>query len=551
MLYVRLALPKTRDSRKTGQFCPVVLLRPFISKKTIFMNKEAKKVLIIGAGPAGLTAAYMILKTTDMHPIILEASEHVGGLARSVAAGTSISDLGPHLYCTNISEVKEIWDRFMPLQGAYAKDDLLLQKNFLLNKNGPDPECKDAVMLRRDRCSRIIYDGKFFSYPLSFSFETIRKLGILKTFYFGIGLLWVKIFRRKGDNLECFLQNHFGLTLYKDIFRGYTVKSWGRDPSNISNASGVQRIVGISILKAVVGVLCSIFHVRLKPRHKNGALPINEVLEFYYPKLGSGNMWELMASEVTAMGGEIHFNEEVTGIHIEEGKVVSAYTRGIKNSIEWIADYVISTLAIKDLFEAFDNRKEIPEDIYSAAVNLPYRDFISVTLVVKQLKIKNNTEIPTINGIIPDCWSYVYNEKVRTNRFNIFNNFSPYIVPNWPDHVVIGMEYFSSVGDDIWVRSDEELVEMAALEAEELGLIDKKELLYGISTKCQKAYPGYFESYMNFDQIKAHISKLENLYCAGRNGQHKYFDMDQAMFSAMKCVEGIRTGNKDLMWDVK
>jgi len=512
--------------------------------------EEIKNVLIIGAGPAGLTAAYMILKTTNMHPIILEASEHIGGIARSIVVGDSISDLGPHLYCTNNNEVKEIWNRIMPLQGAYAKDDLLLQKEFLLNKTGPDPENEDAVMLRRDRCSRIIYDGKFFSYPLSFTIETIRKLGILKTFYFGIGLLWVKIFRRKGDSLECFLQNQFGLTLYKEIFRGYTIKSWGREPSNISNASGTQRIVGISILKAIVGVLCSIFHINLESRHKNNALPINEVREFFYPKLGSGNMWELMAREVIAMGGEIHFNEEVTGIHVEERKIVSVYTRGIKNSIKWPVSLLISTMPIKDLFEAFDNREEIPEDIYHAAVSLPYRDFISVTLVVKHLKIKNDTEISTVNGMIPDCWSYVYNEKVRTNRFNIFNNFSPYIVPNWPDHVVIGMEYFCSVGDDIWVRSNEELVEMAALEAETLGLIDKKELLYGISTKCQKAYPGFFEGYINFDQIKAYISTLRNLYCAGRGGQHKYFDMDQAMLSAMKCVEGIRTGNKDLMWDV-
>jgi len=515
------------------------------------MNKKTKHVLIIGAGPAGLTAAYMILKTTDMHPIILEASEHVGGLARSVNVGDATSDLGPHLYCTNINEVKEIWDRIMPLQGAYAKDDLLLQKEFLLNKTGPDPEYEDAVMLRRDRCSRIIYDGKYFSYPLSFTIETIRLLGIPKTFYFGIGLLWVKLFRRKGDSLECFLQNHFGLSLYKEIFRGYTIKSWGRDPSNISNASGVQRIVGISILKAVAGVLCSILHIKIKSRNKNNALPINEVREFFYPKLGSGNMWELMAREIIAMGGEIHFNEEVTSIHIEEGKVISAYTRRIKNSIEWPADFIISTMPIKDLFEAFDNRKEIPDDTYRAAVNLPYRDFISVTLVVKQLKIKNNTEIPTVKDLLPDCWSYVYNEKVRTNRFNIFNNFSPYLVPNWPDHVVIGMEYFCSVGDDIWVRSNEELIEMAALEAETLGLINKKDFLYGISTKCKKAYPGYFESYMNFDQIKAYIATLGNLYCAGRNGQHKYFDMDQSMLSAMKCVEGIKTGNKDLMWDVK
>ena len=276
----------------------------------------AKTALIIGAGPAGLTAAYQLLKTTDIRPVVLEEEAFVGGISRTAEHHGNRMDIGGHRFFTKNDEVNALWQELMPMQGAPSKDDIILgTTDKTLAPGGPDPEKEDRVMLLRRRVSRIFFLKKFFDYPISMKAETFKNMGFGRTMKAGFGYLGSVIVKKKEDSLENFYINRFGRPLYGMFFEDYTTKLWGRHPSEISADWGAQRVKGLSLTKAVWSMIS-------KPFKKKDAKVETSLIEQYsYPKKGPGQLYEIMADEVRRLGGEIRLNTKVTGIRLEDGRV--------------------------------------------------------------------------------------------------------------------------------------------------------------------------------------------------------------------------------------
>lgn len=511
-----------------------------------------KTVLVIGAGPAGLTAAYELAKDKEYHVILIERRDGVGGIARTIAFEGNHVDVGPHHFYTTSKYIKDIWNSLLPEQGQPSKDDILLHRDVLLNEGGPDPEKSDDVLLVRQRISRILYDNKFFSYPLSFDFQTMLKLGMGKSVLFAVSLMKAKLFKRKERTMEDFLINNFGKALYQNFFRDYTIKAWGDLPQNISNECGTQRIQGISIIKALKSVIKSIFGVKAKPDESSGS--INEVTKFKYPKYGAGQMWDRLGKRIAAYENvEIWLNSDAETITVENGKVTKVAIRKNGDLIKRPFDYVISSMPIADLFKRFSNKDSIEPSLYQSAIDLKCRNFVMIGIFVKKLKKENDTEYATVNNIIPDCWSYIYNGHVKISRINVFNNFSPYVVKNWQDEVLLGIEYICDETDAIWSADDETSARMAIAEAEYLGLIDGADVIRTVKVKEAHAYPAYLGTYRHFEQIKSYLLGFENLFSVGRKGQHRYLDMDQSMATSIECVNYIRkkSADKSGIWEAK
>lgn len=503
----------------------------------------AKTAIIIGAGPAGLSAAYRLLTTTDVHPIILEESNEIGGISRTVTtADGNRMDIGGHRFFSKIDEVNELWAHVMPTQGAPAMDDKLLGREKPLVAGGPDPEQTDKVMLVRDRVSRIYFLKKFFKYPVSMSVETFKNMGFKNTMRAGFGYLWSCVHKLPEDNLANFYINRFGKPLYEMFFEDYTTKLWGVDPKELSADWGAQRVKGLSLWKAVWDAVS-------KPFRKKGAKVETSLIEQYvYPKKGPGQLWETLAAEIVSLGGEILLNSSVKGITLGDKKIDSVI---LENGTEIKGDYFISSMPIKDLVEGMGKDK-VPAPVYEVATNLPYRDFITVGLLVNKLKIKNETKMKTLSNIVPDCWIYIQERDVKLGRLQIFNNWSPYMV-NDPEHTVwIGMEYFCAEGDEMWNKTDADFIDFAMNELEHIGVIDKSDVLSATRVKVKKAYPAYFGVYDRFDEVKNYLDTFENLFCVGRNGQHRYNNMDHSMVTAFEAVNCIRTGSSDrtAVWNV-
>jgi len=512
-----------------------------------------KKAVIIGAGPSGLAAAYELLKRNDMEVIILEAGDRAGGTARTYEFEENFVDVGPHHYFTHSRYVQSIWDQFLPEQGAPSRDDILLGRAVELNPDGSDPERQDPVMLKRPRVSRILYDNKFFNYPLNFNMDTIRKLGLKKTFYFGFGLLKARLFRRKEHSLEDYMINNFGMGLYNEFFRTYTYKAWGDDPESISSKCGTQRIQGISIRKAVKQLIKSV--LKMKPGEKDSLKgSINEVKELRYPKYGAGQMWNRIAEHIEAGGIPIRYHSRVSQIKIQNRKVTGITIETAEGPIKMEADYVISSMPLADLFTCLtpDIKTKEEEAVYQSAMALRYRNFVMVGIFASRLKMKNDTGNKTVNGILPDCWSYIYNNVAKMSRFNIYNNFSPYVVRNWDSEVFIGMEYLCDERDEIWTLDEGHSVNMAVAEGEKLNLLQKEDIIRTVRVKEPQAYPVYSGSYEDIDRIISYINSIENLYSVGRKGQHRYLDMDQSMLTAIECVKHIyhEIPDKNSIWEV-
>lgn len=496
-----------------------------------------KIALIIGAGPAGLSAAYKFLtETDDVKPILIEELDCVGGISRTVFHNGNGIDLGGHRMFSKSEEILNFWEKILPLQGKKSIDDEILNRDVDLEENKFDPNTSDNVMLKRHRFSRIYYLRKFFDYPISMSVKTILNLGILKTLEAGFSYLKSIFIKRKENNLEDFMINRFGKVLYKTFFENYTEKVWGRHPKNISKEWGEQRIKGLSLLKAILNAL-NIF------KSKETSL----IDEFFYPKFGCGQMWNLMAKDIIEMGGEIHYNAKVVGLNNEGNKITALTVVENGNTYEYYGDYVISSMPIKDLILGMKNRPEV----YEIAKNLPYRDYMLVGLYLKELNLKNNTNYKTINNICPDNWIYVQEPEVKVGRIQIMNNWSPYLVKDFQSKCFISLEYFCNENDEFWNMPDYDFINFAVNEAEKIGIIDRKNLLETTRKKVKKAYPAYFDSYEEFDKIKEFLNSFDNLYCIGRNGQHKYNNMDHSMLSGFEVVNVI-TGkaNKELLWKI-
>ena len=511
------------------------------------MDKKTAAI-IIGAGPAGLTAAYELLKTTDYFPIIIEESGQVGGISKTVAYNGNRMDIGGHRFFSKNDDVMKLWTELMPVQGAPSKDDKVLGREKPLRKNGPDPEKTDRVMLVRTRVSRILYLHKFFDYPISLKLKTFANMGFTRTVSAGFGYIWSAIFKRRENSLCDFMINRFGKPLYKMFFEDYTEKVWGRNPSEISASWGEQRIKGLSLSKAILSVLKKPFMKKDTLDRKKVETSLIE--QYYYPKKGPGQLWEEMASQITAMGGEILFNTKVVGVNVDCGRVNSVVTEkdGVKKTLS--GKVFLSSMPVKDLVAAMGDI--VPSDVKRIAKGLPYRDFITVGLLVKKLKLKNQTNMKTVSNIVPDCWIYVQEREVKIGRLQIFNNWSPYMVNDPENTVWIGLEYFCNEGDKLWNMKDSEFINFAVNELCKIGVVERSDVIDGTRLKVKKAYPAYFDTYSEFDKVVGFLNTIDNLYCIGRNGQHRYNNMDHSMLTAMAAAECIRTGSKDKssVWNV-
>lgn len=520
-----------------------------------------KRIVIIGAGPAGLTAGYELLtKSNEYEVIILEATKDLGGISKTVNYNGNRMDMGGHRFFSKDQKVLDWWNKILPVQGKNSIDDELLGREKQISPGGPDPNKVDDVMLLRNRISRICYHEKFFDYPINLKWKTIKNLGFITTVKAGCSYIKACVFRKKETSLENFYINRFGKVFYKIFFEKYTEKIWGKHPRNISADWGAQRVRVLSLRKMIKNIYRKKiiakkrYHTRLlnnKERALNTrSVETSLIEEFQYPKYGPGQLWEKVANDFEKSGGKIYRNSEVIGIKAGDAKVESVTYQNNGEIKVLEADIFISSMSLKELINGMN---DVPQNVKDVAKGLPYRDFVTIGLLVDQLNIKNETSIRTFSNIIPDCWIYVQDTGVHLGRIQIFNNWSPYLVKDPEKTVWIGLEYFCNETDDFYNSSEENCVKMAVEELIKMKLITRDtKILDAHRERVKKAYPAYFKTYNRLDEIKNYLNKYDNLYCVGRNGQHRYNNMDHSMITSFRTVENILSGNytKKDIWNV-
>jgi protoporphyrinogen oxidase len=558
------------------------------------VGSMSKRSVIIGAGPAGLTAGLEFLRQSDIKPIILEASQEIGGISRTIKYKGNRMDIGGHRFFSKSDRVMQWWVDLMPpdvddlasdpqsgqteisyqgktrlvaipahlhqepvLRGAgpidhHAAEELETEDELDSDSEDPNilvtiaPHDPDLVMLIRPRKSRIYYLRKFFDYPITLTGTTLNNLGIIRTIRVGTSYLKSKITQITPEkSLEDFLINRFGRQLYLTFFKSYTEKVWGTPCNEISAEWGAQRIKGLSLTSAVKHFLKKTFG-----RKKTGDLAqkgtdTSLIERFMYPKFGPGQLWEHVADQIRAKGGEIHMGWKVDRIHCEGSRVVSldaVNEHGERST--FAGDYFFSTMSMRELVEAID--APVPENVREVSAGLQYRDFITVGLLADRLKVKEPD-----GGLLKDTWIYVQEPDVLLGRLQIFNNWSPYLVSD-PTKVWIGLEYFCYDTDDLWKMPDEELKKFAISEVAKIGILNAEDVSDGHVVRVPKTYPAYFGTYNRFDELREFTDRFENLFLVGRNGMHKYNNQDHSMLTAMTAVDGIVAGHVDkaALWEI-
>lgn len=497
-----------------------------------------RQVAIIGAGPAGLTAAYELLRSGEAHPVVFERDDVVGGLSRTVVFNGNRMDIGGHRFFTKSPEVQSLWGEILPSASAPAMDDRLLGRACRLDPDGVDPEQAEAVFLDRERISRILYRHRFFDYPVSLNWSTMQNLGFSRMMGMGMSYLFSRVHQREERSLEDFMVNRFGERLYRTFFEDYTRKVWGRSPRELDADWGSQRIKGLSLAEVLKDFVCRALHVR--PRHVETSL----IERFSYPKHGPGQFYECLRDRVLALGGEVRMGCEVVGLAGDgERRVREVVFRAPDGSRQRLAvAAVFSSMPVKDLVAALPKRW-VPRAAREVAAALPYRDFMTAGLLVDRLELRNETRHRTIGGLVPDCWIYVQEPEVKLGRLQVFNNWSPYLVRD-PLHTVwLGLEYFCEEGDALWSMADASFLSFAAQELARIGVIRRESVRAGHVVRMQKAYPAYYGSYRGFAAVREALDGIGNLYCIGRNGQHRYNNMDHSMLTAMEAVRLLRSGS--------
>jgi protoporphyrinogen oxidase len=511
------------------------------------MDNSKKKIAVIaGAGPAGLTAAYELLKRTGIQPIVFEQSDAIGGISQTVCYKGNRMDIGGHRFFSKSQRVTDWWNNIMPLQGSPSQDDILIGRSKCFSPNGPDPEKSNRVMLTRERVSRIYFLRKFFDYPISLKWQTFANMGLIRTLKAGIGYIKTLIIKKEETSLENFYINRFGKPLYKMFFEDYTEKVWGIHPSKLGADWGSQRVKGLSVF----AIIKDIINKNLGKKQKNVETSLIE--SFIYPKLGPGQLWETVAHDIEDDGGQLIMKSAVKKIHISGNHVDYIETENEDGSTnKTLCDYFLSSMPLKDLVASIDGI-EIPKDVMRIATELPYRDFITVGLLVKKLKMDNETAIKTYKNRIPDTWIYIQERDVKIGRLQIFNNWSPYLVNDYENTIWIGLEYFCSEGDSLWTMEKKQFIDMAIQELVHIGIINADDVIDSTQVKIKKAYPAYYGSYYELDKVKGFLNSIDNLFCIGRNGQHRYNNMDHSMMTAMESVDYIKDNNfdKTAIWAV-
>ncbi len=516
------------------------------------MTSKGPTAIVIGAGPAGLTAARELLTRTDIRPVVLEATGELGGISKTVNYKGNRIDIGGHRFFSKSDRVMRWWYDILPLQGKPARDDLACGRQVPLSTEpeAPDPETIDNVMLTRERVSRIFFLKKFFDYPLSLRLDTLAGLGLIRTGRIAASYLrsWAAPIKPERS-LEDFFVNRFGRELYRTFFRDYTRKVWGVPCSGISPEWGQQRVKGLSIQRAIADAVKAI--LRRDDSLSQKETETSLIRRFFYPKLGPGQMWTEAARLVREHGGEIRMRHKVIGLRAEGGLITAVLARDQTSgtTVELPADYVFSSMPVRDLIAGFE--PAAPAEVREVAAGLVYRDFITVGLLLRRLRHPGRRKAATANGLIPDCWIYIQEPYVKVGRVQIFNNWSPYLVAD-PDTVWIGLEYFCTEGDELWSMPDASLIELARKEMGEMGFIGPDDVLDGTVLRTLKTYPAYFGTYSRFETIRRFTDSFDNLFLVGRNGMHKYNNADHSMLTAMTAVDGIVQGgaSKADIWAV-
>ena len=457
-------------------------------------------IVIIGAGPAGLTAAYR-LAANDISATVLEADSVVGGISRTVERDGWRFDIGGHRFFTKVASVEDLWHEILP------------NGDFLL----------------RPRMSRIFYDGKFFDYPLRAS-NALRNLGPIEATRCVLSYLWARVRPPKDQTtFEGWTASRFGWRLYRMFFKTYTEKVWGVDAREIQADWAAQRIKNLSLGKAIVN--------SLRPR-RNQKDVTSLIEEFQYPKLGPGMMWERCAELVEKAGTTIAFDAPVVGVRHEGGRAVAVRHAGPAGGpdVEVPCDHVISSMPIPDLIRAME--PPVPVDVRAAADLVTHRDYLTVALV-----------IPAGDGF-PDNWIYVHDPTVRLGRIQNYGSWSPFMVKD--GYTCLGLEYFVFEGDDLWSMADDDLVALGTRELATLGLVRPEQVDAGYVVRVPKAYPTYDESYKdNVAVLRAWLAaNTPNVHPVGRNGMHKYNNQDHSMVTAMLTVDNIVLGTDHDVWEV-
>ena len=464
----------------------------------------AGSIVIIGAGPAGLTAAYE-LSRSGATSTVLEADDMVGGISRTVQRDRWRFDIGGHRFFTKVKRVDDFWHEILD---------------------------EDEFMLR-PRKSRVYYRGKFYDYPLRLG-NALRNLGPVEAVRCGLSFLWVRVRPPKDQStLEGYIVANYGWRLYGHLFKTYTEKVWATPASEISADWGAQRIKGMTLWSAVWEPLRARF-AGARDRSKQVTSLIEQ---FQYPKFGPGMMWERCRDLVEAGGTKVIMQTPVTRIRHESGRAVAVVAETDGVTTEYPADHVISSMPFPHVLKAMD--PPVPAEVQAAADDLRFRDFLSVALVVPADKVPWT-----------DNWIYIHAPEVKTMRVQNFGSWSPYMVSE--GHNVLGLEYTVAEGDEWWTAGDDELIEKGKAELEALNLVDAADVEAGYVVRMPKAYPVYDESYQrNVEVLRTWlVANAPNVHPVGRNGMHRYNNQDHSMYTAMLTVENIVDGTEHDIWSV-
>jgi protoporphyrinogen oxidase len=453
-------------------------------------------VVIIGAGPAGLTAALELCRQ-GVPVVIFEADTRVGGLAQTAEYRGYRFDIGGHRFYTKVAAVRDLWREML----------------------GPD-------FIRRPRLSRIFYGGRFYDYPLR-PLNALRNLGMLASIAILASYTWVKLFPVRPEvSFADWVSNRFGRRLFRTFFESYTEKVWGIPCTRISAQWAAQRIKGLSLRTAVLNML-------FPGRNRKSGQTIKTLIdEFEYPRLGPGMMWDAFAREITARGGRLELGARVSCVHHDGSRVTAVEAVRNGQRILQPAQHVISSMPARQLVESFE--PAAPGDIVSNARHLHYRDFITVALIV---------DAP---DLFPDNWIYIHDPSVTVGRIQNFKNWSPDMVPD-ARTTCVGLEYFCTVGDTLWNMSDEQLLAQARRELAAIGLARVEQIVDGTVVRMPKAYPVYDDEFRPaLDEVRHYVARFSNLQLVGRNGTHKYNNQDHSMVMAMLAVRNFFGEQHDL-----
>jgi protoporphyrinogen oxidase len=506
--------------------------------------------IIVGAGPAGLTAAIELQRHSEIKPIVIEASQEIGGISRTVLYKGNRMDIGGHRFFSKSDRVMKWWLELMPVEVGAAETGQLHhqggQRDVPAANAASDPHTEDLVMLVRCRKSRIYFLRRFFDYPIRLTAATFRNLGLARTLRCGFSYMRSALLPQRTErSLEDFIINRFGKQLFLTFFKSYTEKVWGVPCHEISAEWGAQRIKGLSLKGVVTHFLKKMLSRKQPDSIAQKRTETSLIERFLYPKLGPGQLWEHAAYLVRKAGGEVHLGLAVDRINVQDNKVISIEgVNGVGERVTFAGDYFFSTMPVRDLIRALTTPP--PPEVIEVSEGLVYRDFITVGLLARKLAVteKDGTSLK-------DNWIYVQEPDVMVGRLQIFNNWSPWLVGN-NDKVWIGLEYFCNDTDPIWKLSDEEMARFAIAEVTKIGILKAEDVEDFHVVHVPKTYPAYFGSYDRFDVIRNYVDRFENLFLVGRNGMHKYNNQDHSMLTAMTAVENIMNGvtTKDNIWAV-